>query len=311
MSVGFQLGHNDHKAVEDFLLRRPEGVASITLHSKSARHQRAAAEAAQAAGIGVFFNPATERLIAPGYEMPGVPYFAAAPYDLDHLAEDPAARARLVEEVINGHPEFVTAVTPAHFYVNSDRTANLNVVLAEDTAKSTDLAVRGVLVLDRRYGTKHAATLASQYAEAGVGQLELRLSPFGGEDESLAKIRSGFGILDAFRDAGIQTTLGWSGNIGSSAVALGHASAYSVGVGVLEHVNHVATVAVQRRPPRLDANGKKQGGGAGDGIYLPGIAQTVSKKIALALLGHTDIRLRLGCRLEGCATSIDGPTADP
>lgn len=45
-------------------------------------------------------------------------------------------------------------------------------------------------------------------------------------------------------------------------------------------------------------------------MYLPGIAETVSRKAADLLLGHTDIRLRLGCRVEECGTSVDGPTKD-
>lgn len=66
MGVVFQLGHNDHKVVDDFLRRRPVGVSGITLHAKASRHQQAAAEAAQAMDLSVFFNPATERLTAPG-----------------------------------------------------------------------------------------------------------------------------------------------------------------------------------------------------------------------------------------------------
>ncbi len=310
MSVVFQLGHNDHKVVEDFLLRRPAGVSGITLHAKAARHQQAAAEAAQETGAAVFFNPATERLTAPGYVMHDAPYYAAAPYDIDALAADTAARARLVEAVLAGHPAGVTAATPPHFLVNSPRRASLNIVFAVDTANSTDLPVHAVLLLDRRYGVKAAAELATQYRDAGVTDLELRLTPFGGEDESLAKIKSGFRLLDTFGDAGITTTLGCSGNVGQAAVALGHADSYSVGIGVLEHVNHAGTMAQQRQPPQLDENGKKKPNPGFEGVYLPGIAQTLSQKAASALLAHTDIRLRLGCRLEECGRSIDGPTRD-
>lgn len=308
MGVAFQLGHSDHKVVEDFLLRQPAGVSAITLHAKAARHQQAAAEAAIAAGVSVFYNPATERLAAPGYAMPEAPFYAHAPYDVDLLASDAAARARLIDLVIEGHPTFTTAITPPHFYVNSMRSANLNAALAADTRKSTDKPIQAVLVLDRRFGLKVAAELAAQYAQEGIRNLELRLSPFGGEDESIAKIKSGFTILDAFRAAGITTTLGWSGNIGQSAVALGHTDNYSVGVGLLEHVSHTAMISRQRLPPKLDENGKKKGGPQFEGVYLPGIAATVSRKVAETLLGHTDLRLRLSCRLDECRASIDGPT---
>ncbi len=310
MGVVFQLGHNDHKVAEDFLLRRPAGVEGITLHAKMARHQQAAAEAAQAAGAGVYFNPATERLTEPGYVMHEAPYYAAAPYSVDALAADAAARSRLVEDVLAGHPASVTAATPPHFLVNADRSANLNVVLAADTANSTDLPIRAVLVLDRRYGLKKAADLAQQYCDAGITDLELRLTPFGGEDESLAKIRSGFHLLDTFRGTGITTTLGCSGNVGRAAFAFGHADSYSMGIGVLEHVDHVGTMTQQRQPPKLDENGNKKSTPGFRGVYLPGIAQTLSHKTATALLAHTDIRLRLGCRLEGCGSSVDGPTKD-
>lgn len=309
MSVVFQLGHIDHVVVEDFLHRRPAGVSGIVLHAKAARHQRAAAEAAVAVGAGVFFNPATERLTEPGYVLQDAPYARAAPYDIDVLAADADARARLVADVLSGHPATATAATPPHFMVNSERSASLNVVLAADTAHSTQLPVRAVLLLDRRYGIKAAAELARQYREAGVTVLELRLNPFGGESESLVKIKTGFAILDAFRDAGITTTLGCSGNVGQAAFALDHADSYSVGIGVLEHVDHSGLMTRQRTPPKLDENGKKKPAPPFRGVYLPGIAQTVSMPVAKALLAHTDIRLRLGCRLEDCGSSVDGPTA--
>lgn len=312
MGVEFQLGYTDHKSVEDFMLRRPAGVTAITLHAKAARHQQGAAEAAREGGAEVYFNPATERLVAPGYELPGAPYYSGSTvFDVDQLAADQSARLRLIEGVLKGHPTFTTKITPPHFYVHSERSASLNVVLAADTILSTDRPVRAVLVLDRRFGVKTASDLAKRYHQAGITHLELRLTPFGGEDESLAKIKSGFRILDAFREAGIATTLGLSGTVGHAAVAFGHADHYSVGVGQLEQVSHSTTISAQQRPPKFDENGKKKSGGSGDGIYLPGIAQTLSRKVAKKLLGHSDIRLRLGCRLEGCAASVAGPAADP
>jgi len=311
VGVEFQLASNDHVVVEDFLTRHPAGVSAITVHAKAARHQQGAAEAAQAAGLGVYLNPATERLVVPGYDMPDAPYFAGAPYDVAKLAADPATRARLIDAVIGWHPGFTTAITPPHFFVGSPGAASLNAVLAADTRSSTDKPVRAVLVLGRSFGVKHAESIAAQYVHAGISHLELRISPFGGEDQSLNVLRSGFAILDAFRSAGISTTLGGSGNIGQVAVALGHAASFSVGVGVLEHVNHVAAISAQQKPPRFDENGKRKQRGGGNPVYLPGIAQTLSPKRAAALLGHSDIRLRLGCRLEQCGTSIEGPTKDP
>jgi hypothetical protein len=61
----------------------------------SARYQ-GAAEAAQAAGVQVLFDPAKERLADIGFELPGVSHYNGSPYDLDRLARDARARASLV-----------------------------------------------------------------------------------------------------------------------------------------------------------------------------------------------------------------------
>lgn len=48
-----------------------------------------------------------------------------------------------------------------------------------------------------------------------------------------------------------------------------------------------------------------------EGVYLPGLAITVSKKRAEALLAHSDIRTKIGrCRTGQCANSLMGPTSD-
>ena len=46
MGIQFRLGPNDHKPVEDFLSREHAGTEAITLDTKAARHQGAAAAAA-------------------------------------------------------------------------------------------------------------------------------------------------------------------------------------------------------------------------------------------------------------------------
>lgn len=43
MSVEFQLGHQDHLSVEDFLACGHDGVGAISLHPKAAAHQQGAA----------------------------------------------------------------------------------------------------------------------------------------------------------------------------------------------------------------------------------------------------------------------------
>lgn len=313
MGVEFRLGRQDHKKVEDFLAREPEGVSAIVLDTKMGPHQSGAAEAARDGGMEVLFDPATERLCDIGFELPGLPYYPERPYDVDALAAQADARTRLVAGVIQAHPETVTVATPPHFYAHDERSAALNVTLAEMTRHHTDLPVRATLVLARTYGVKNADALAAEYRAAEIRQIELRLSPFGGDDESVAKIRSGFKIVDSFRAAGISVVLGLSGNVGQTAVALGHAAGYSVGVGMREHVNHAGTVASQKRPPKEPAPGDedKAGGVAVAGIYLPGAAATVPRKLGKILLAHTDIRTKIGCRIGACGSSVAGPGIDP
>lgn len=141
---------------------------------------------------------------------------------------------------------------------------------------------------------------------AGITRLELRLTPVGGDDESLRKIRSVFAICAAFTAAGIEVTLGASGNIGHAAVALGHAAHYSVGVGLLEQVDDKAAINRQAAPPK-PVEDKKQNRGAIAGIYLPGLMGVVGRQHGAVLLANTDIRTKIGCRLDSCGTNIKGP----
>jgi hypothetical protein len=149
--------------------------------------------------------------------------------------------------------------------------------------------------------------LAAEYAAARIRDVEVRFSPFGGDDEGIRKIRRAFAVLDQFREHGVTATLGLSGNVGRAALALGHADAYSVGIGMLEKVNHAQTVARYRLAPNPD---KDQNGGATSGIYLPRLGATVSAKAARQLLHHTDIRTRIGCRIGSCRNSVTGPLDD-
>ncbi len=110
-------------------------------------------------------------------------------------------------------------------------------------------------------------------------------------------------MLDQFHEHGMTVTLGLSGNIGRAALAMGHAEAYSVGVGMLEKINHAQTMARYRKAP----DPRKDRGGSAAGIYLPGLGATVSAKAARQLLSHTDIRTRVGCRIGSCGTSVTGP----
>jgi hypothetical protein len=309
MSLQFALGHNDQKVVEDFLCRQPAATTAIVLDAKAAPKQRHAADVASVEGIRVLWEPATQLLAAPGYGLDRFPLWAGAPYEIDLLATSLDARRILVERTIEAHPLGTTEVTAPHFYVASDRVAHLNVDLAEATALQADRPVRVILTASQRYLRSRATALAEQYREAGICHLELRMSPFGGEDESLKKITDGFRISKEFTDAGLHVTLGYSGNLGQVAVALGHAAAYSVGVGMMEHVDHKTQVNRKSKPPRPREDGES-GGGPQAGVYLPALAYTAPPKVAKRLMEQSDLRVRIGCRVGRCGTSVLGPILD-
>jgi hypothetical protein len=306
MGIQFRLGTGDHKPVEDFLARDHAGATAITLDTKAAQHQSDAAAAAMDSQLDVYWEPATERLTTVGYGLEKYPLWSGAPYSIDDLVTDASRRRKLVEDTIAAHPVGVTHVTAPHFYVANDRTAHLNIDLAERTRLQADKPARVILTVSTRALTQLTIDPAAEYAAAGIEMIEIRFSPFGGDDESLRKIRSAFAFLHTFRERGIRVTLGQSGNIGQSALALGYVDAYSVGIGMLEKVNHSQVVARHRREPNPD---KGQGGGAA-GIYLPRLAATVPAAAARDLLHNTDIRTRIGCRIGNCRNSVTGPLDD-
>ena len=309
MGIQFRLGPNDHKPVEDFLSREHTGTDAITLDTKAARHQVAAAAAAVDAGLDVYWEPAAERLAEAGFGLDKFPLWNGQPYGIDSLSANQAARAALVDLTIEKHPALVTHVTAPHFYVTDERTAHLNVDLAERTrlAVGEDKPTRAVITVSTTALSRLGLDLAAEYARAGISSVEIRFSPFGGDDEGIRKIRTAFGVLDQFREHDLTVTLGQSGNIGRAALAMGHADAYSVGLGMLEKVNHSQTMARYRKAPDPD---KDQGGGAAGGIYLSRLGATVPAKAARQLLSHTDIRTRVGCRIGSCRNSVTGPLDD-
>lgn len=306
MGIQFRLGTGDHKPVEDFLVRDHAGATAITLDTKAARYQSDAAAAAMDAELDVYWEPATERLTTAGYGLEKYPLWSGAPYSIDLLATDASRRHKLVEDTIATHPTEVTHVTAPHFYVANDRAAHLNIDLAERARLQADKPARAILTLSTRAIPQLTIDLAAEYAAAGIDRVEIRLSPFGGDDESLRKIRSAFTFVHTFHERGIHVTLGQSGNIGQAALALGYIDAYSVGIGMLEKVNHSQVVARHRREPKPD----KDQGGAAAGIYLPRLAATVPTAAAKDLLHNTDIRTRIGCRIGKCRDSVIGPLDD-
>lgn len=310
MGVQFRLGFNDQKVVEDFVSRGPSATSAIVLDPKADARQRQAAEAATAAGVDVLWDPATQLLAYEGFGLEKFPMWRGQRYDPARLATSLPARSDLVDLTLATHPEGVTYLTAPHFYVDSDRSAHLNIDLAQATISEADRPVRAVLVISHRYARSAASGLADLYKSAGVKYLELQMSPFGGEDESLRKITDGFAIAQAFTDAGLHVTLGHSGNLGQVAVALGHAASYSVGIGMLERTDHKAQVNRRTKPPR-DTSEEGSSGGPQPGVYLPALAYTATPKAAEALMQHSDLRVRIGCRIGKCGTNVRGPLLDP
>jgi hypothetical protein len=175
--------------------------------------------------------------------------------------------------------------------------------------RAEGMPVRPVVVLSRKFALAQLDTFVAHYSELDeVTEVELRITPFGGDDESASKIRSVFGIADAFREADLNVVLGYSGNIGQTALALDHVTGFSVGIGMREHVNHVSTVNSQTRSH--DETDDDNHFGAHAGIYLPGPAITVNRTTGAAMLADTHIRTRYqrpSCRPAGPLSARQGP----
>lgn len=313
MGIEFKLGRQDHKKVEDFLGRRPGGVDAITVDVTNVSFQSAVADEARAIGLEVFVDPLTERLADIGFEPDGLEYFTPGePIDLDELRTDRTARRTFVRQVLDTQRPLASTLMPPHFFVHDARSARLNIALARDAVDLAEgMPVRPVLLVNRKFAHSHLDSFADHYSRLdGVTGLELRVSPFGGDDESASKIRSVFAIADALRGGDLEVVLAYSGNIGQTALALDHVTGFSVGIGMRERVNHAAAIGRQTRPvDESDANDAHFGAHAG--IYLPGPAATVNRSTGAAMLQDRDIRTRISCRVGSCATDVAGPAADP
>ncbi|WP_375407126.1 hypothetical protein [uncultured Amnibacterium sp.] len=309
MPVEFQLGSGDHRKVEEFLSRDPAGVAAITLHTKRASYQDGAAEAARELGIDVLWDPRTELLFHPdpSRRLQGLPGATTEPLDVDALARSYEARLDLVDAVLAAQPDLVTAVTPPTVLVEDERSARLAVDLAYATRVLSDLEVRPRVLLGSQASEGHVELVATGLADHDINWIELSLSPLRPETDGLRKFRRALARADVFTGKGIRVTLGNAGNLGPTAIALGHVASYSVGISQGEQFDHRAAVSRQKNPPKpkFDDDGKPRKG-AWHGAYLPPLAATVAKSSAEELLQHSDIRTRLGCRIDNCADSIRG-----
>lgn len=306
--VEFRLNHSDHRAVEEFLSKEPEGVAAIVVEAKNLDTQRDAIQAAVAAGVAVYVEPLTERLEAPGYSVRGLNYGFDVIDPANELRDTPS-RAHLVERVLEPQLEVATAVTPPHFFVASDDALNLNVALAQLARQQFDGPVRPILAAQRTYLDEPglAKLVAHRYLHEGISAIELRLSPLGDENDGPIKIRSVIQILEGFREAGMQVVLGMQGRFGETALALGLIRGFSAGIGYRERYDHRQMIASQQKE-QSSSNGRR---GSLAGVYLPGAAATVTRRVGRELYQNPAIRTRLMCRIGDCKSQIDGPAKDP
>jgi hypothetical protein len=150
--------------------------------------------------------------------------------------------------------------------------------LARRTLVASPLGLRAVLMASREYLVKGdtAKRLAACYAAAGIESVDLRLSPLGGEDESVRKVRSALEIVRVFRDGGLQVHLGYQGHLGQTALALGLVEGFSVGVGMREQINHASAIARQAHP-RDDDELAGVNRGALAGVHLSEAAATIPR----------------------------------
>jgi hypothetical protein len=312
MGVEFRLSRNDHRVVETFLVRSPQGVAGIQVEARHRVRQQAAIEAALAAGIDVTIDPMTERLTAEGYNAAELDY-----HDHDRPLELPmdmtrrAARENFVERVVEPQLEQVTLLTPPHFFVEDDDGVDLNIALIRATtrfASGTSVPVRPILAVQRSFIARPgiADLIARRYAHEGVSSIDLRLSPVGGDDDGAQKIRSALDIAAAFSGRSIQVLLGRQGALGASALALGLADRFSVGIGMFERFDHKSTITRQSRP---GTGGPLRGPQAG--VYVGEAAVTLPRRTAQDLFDDPRLRSRIACRVGHCATDVAGPVLDP
>ena len=147
MGIQFRLGPNDHKQVEDFLSREHAGTDAITLDTKAAltrplRRQPPWRRACGCTGSPPLSGLPTRASASTSCRGPAVP---TASMPLPRINR----HAALVDLTVQKHPELVTHVTAPHFYVTDERTARLNVDLAERTrlAVGKDKPTRAVIAV--------------------------------------------------------------------------------------------------------------------------------------------------------------------
>ena len=225
MGIEFVVGRSDHIVVEDYLSQQGSAVDAITVNAKNANGQKGLLEAARARGIDVLVDPVTDRLTEIGYSTDGIDYADQYPIDTATLNTLPI-QAEFAERVLTIENEFANVLVPPYFYAESEPLLELNVALAglgAQLGRQVGKRVRAVVAAPRGLLTDDEVCKrwAREYSQAGVSEVELRLSPLGGEDESHRKISSALRIVEVFKATGLNVILGMQACIGQTALALG------------------------------------------------------------------------------------------
>lgn len=309
MSVEFRVGYDDHLVVADFLETRPSGTAGVVVDAHYLKRHANVVEAAVRLGIDIVVEPLTERMVAEGLDSPQLADLRAAV--ASYVASPTMAyAAALVEETLSLQPDAVTRIVPPHFLVDSKDGLERNLQLARLTHEQIRGAkpLRAVLVIrSAEVDLASLSAVARAYREARVDEVDLRITPLGGEDERLRKVRLFFEAAGEFREAGIDVIAGQQGAIGPTAVALGTIGRYSVGVGVREKVDAAAELSRQRAQVKPD---RKSQGGSPKRVFVPGPDITVDARIATNLYRIPELRVRIACMEGACRESIEGPLTD-
>lgn len=307
MHIEFRLSHNDHRIVEDFLATaRTQVLSAIHVEAPYLERQREAADAARKTGIAVVVETLVDRLAYPGYTIEGIDYGQTGAIDRRELKTDSLAN-EFVKRVVAHQDGYATEYSAPSFFCLTPADLELNLDLARRTRALVGQGkiLRSPLIIGRALLEELGpAAVGARYHDRGVDALDLRLTPFGGHDDGVAKLRSGFMCATLLRDAGLRVLLGLQGNVGPVALTLGAADAFSVGIGQREQLNYRQLISNQQRTGQSEQEGARY---TVAGIRLPALDITVRRTVGTALLRDTQIRSRLGINAE----AIHDPAKDP
>jgi len=309
MKIDFRLSRNDHRVIEDFLAQRPEHVGALVVEAPNLERQAAAIELARSVGVEVVVELHTERLAFEGFEVDHLDYVDHLPLNPAELVEE-SARTEFVKRVVAVQDPYATQITAPSFHADSRELLSLNLRLADATATAADQnrPIRAVLSTTRSLLVEQGPSIVgARYRAAGVGVIDLRISPLGGDDEGPAKIRSVLQLAETIRGSGLHVTLGHQGVIGPVALALDAVDSFSVGVGQREQYNFRGLIASQRRSASGDRGEEEDRRGPISGIRLPALDLTAPRGLGRALIADRGIRSRLGI----VADTIEAPAGDP